>query len=280
MLFSFLMTLGLICDNLPKADVAVKFLQAKKFQKVRIFNPNPDVLNALRGSNIQVMVGVPDQDLEKLSSDPALATEWVKTNIIPYTPVVTFTYISVGNEIITGPIGQYALGAMKNLDAALKAANIGAKVSTSLAFQTLGTTYPPSSDPNNVRLDYALFTSTDTVVTDGQYHYNNLFDAQLDALFVAMEKAGGQNVDVVVSETGWPTAGNGDIATNSNAQTYVSRLMQHVTSGAGTPRRPNRHFETYVFALFNENQKQGVTEQNFGLFYPNMTEVYHVDFPN
>ena len=129
-----------------------------------------------------------------------------------------------------------------------------------------------------MRLDYSLFTANGVVVHDGALGYSNLFDAILDATYSALEKVGGSNVDIVVSETGWPSGGNGVGATLENAKTYNNNVVAHVEKHAGTPKRPGKAIETYLFAMFNENQKPEGTEQNFGLYQPDMTEVYHVDF--
>ncbi|PKU79851.1 Glucan endo-1,3-beta-glucosidase, basic isoform [Dendrobium catenatum] len=82
----------------------------------------------------------------------------------------------------------------------------------------------------NINLNYALFTSPGTVVTDGPLQYQNLFDAMVDAFFLALEKMGGGNVNLVVSETGWPSDGGG-VTTQQNAQTYLSNLINHVNQG-------------------------------------------------
>ncbi|KAJ6687486.1 GLUCAN ENDO-13-BETA-GLUCOSIDASE BG1-RELATED-RELATED [Salix koriyanagi] len=136
------------------------------------------------------------------------------------------------------------------------------------------------SSPEN--LDYALFrpSSAGVVVDENtRLSYTNMLDAQLDSVFSAMNLLGFGDVEIVISETGWPSLGDSSQAgvDAESAAQYNRNLMQHVTSGAGTPLMPNRTFETYIFALFNEDLKPGPTcERNFGLFRPDMTPVYDI----
>jgi exo-beta-1,3-glucanase (GH17 family) len=117
-----------------------------------------------------------------------------------------------------------------------------------------------------IDLKYALFTSPGVVIRDGNLEYQNLFAASMDALYSALEKVSGANVGVVVSESGWPSASS-ITATVENAGTYYSNLIRY--SKNGTPKRPS-YLETYLFAMFDENQKGPVeSERNFGLFFPN-----------
>ncbi|URE36047.1 Glycosyl hydrolases family 17, partial [Musa troglodytarum] len=302
---------GLVGDNLPQPSAVVDLYKSNNINSMRIFNPNHDVLEALRGSNIPLIVGVEHKDLQSLASDLSAANNWVQTNIAAYSPSVSFSYIAVGNEIIPGELAQYVLPAIQNIQTALAASGLNIYVSTSIALSVLGSSYPPSAgaftpeaqnymepilkflatsgspllvnvypyfsykdNPDQIALSYALFTSPDVVVIDGPYSYKNLFDAMLDATYAAMEKVGEAGVAVVVSESGWPSDG-GFAANISNAQTYNQNLINHV--GEGTPRRP-APIEAYIFAMFNENQKEEGTERNFGLFYPDKNPVYPITF--
>ncbi|KAM7254266.1 hypothetical protein ACFE04_031948 [Oxalis oulophora] len=127
----------------------------------------------------------------------------------------------------------------------------------------LGNSFPPSAG-----------TFADGVM-------NNLFEAMLDTAYSSLEKVGEANVEIVVTESewAWPSKENGNIATIENAMTYNSNLVTQVTSYAETPKRPGMNIETYLFSTFNENQKPAGFEQNFGLYYPDKTEVYHINFP-
>lgn len=128
-------------------------------------------------------------------------------------------------------------------------------------------------------LNYALFKPNGGVFDKATgINYTNMFDAQMDAVYSAMKKVGYGDVDLVVGETGWPSLGDpGQPGVSlENAVSYNGNLIKHVNSGKGTPLMPNRTFETYIFSLFNENLKPTISEQNYGLFKPDLTPVYDV----
>ncbi|KAL1549710.1 glucan endo-1,3-beta-glucosidase-like [Salvia divinorum] len=110
--------------------------------------------------------------------------------------------------------------------------------------------------------------------------YGNLFDFLMDSVYVSMKKLGYGDVAISVGETGW--ASQGEVfeqpkCSVANAAAYNGALVKHFNSGRGTPLMPRKKFETYIFALFNENQKPGsLAEKNLGLFRPDFTPVYDV----
>jgi len=307
---------GMDGDNLPSPDEVVTLMNSNNIGKMRIFKANKDALKAFANSGIDVIVGVGNEELEAISSSQDSANGWVNDNIVPFYPATNIKYIAVGNEVL--PSTQYVsylFPAMTNIQTAIQNANLqNIKVSTTHV-SGVSSGYPPSKgafgedvkdtmskilkflsdngapfmanvypyfsyigNRGSISLDYALFKSTSTVVQDGDQSYTNLFDAMVDTHFSAMEALGYSNVPIVITESGWPSAGE-DVATTENAQAYNSNLIQHVLSNAGTPKKPGMSIETYVFALFNEDLKQGdEIERNFGLFYPDKQPVYSVNF--
>ncbi|CAH8332877.1 unnamed protein product [Eruca vesicaria subsp. sativa] len=139
-----------------------------------------------------------------------------------------------------------------------------------------------AANADKISLEYALFKENAGNVDSGNgLKYENLLDAQIDAVFAAMSAVGFNDVKVVVTETGWPSAGDeNEIGAGSdNAAAYNGGLVKRVLTGNGTPLKPKEPLDVYLFALFNENQKTGPTsERNYGLFYPNENKVYDVPF--
>ncbi|KAL5546426.1 hypothetical protein UlMin_006113 [Ulmus minor] len=278
---------GMLGDNLPSKQEVINHFNQNNIQRMRIYDPNPEALEALRGTDIELMLD----------------------------------FIAVGNEVKpSDPFAQFLFPAMIKIQNAVNAQGLASQVKVSTGtFSALlnDDSFPPSNgsirqeykpilDPvikflvsnksplllnlypyfayignrRDVRLDSALFTAPSVVIQDqgSRLGYQNLFDAMLDTVYSALEKANGGRLEIVVSESGWPSAGGaGDVTNVHNARTYISNLIQHVKGG--TPKRPGRPIETYIFAMFDENNKLGdETERHFGLFSPNKQPNYPINF--
>ncbi|XP_010541911.1 PREDICTED: glucan endo-1,3-beta-glucosidase 11 [Tarenaya hassleriana] len=146
------------------------------------------------------------------------------------------------------------------------------------AYPFLAYTY----NTKDIDINYALFQPAKGIYdpkTD--LHYDNMLDAQIDAAYMALEDAGFEKMEVIVTETGWASKGDSDepAATPENARTYNYNLRKRLAKKKGTPLRPKRVLKAYIFALFNEYQKPGKTsERNFGLFKADGTLSYDIGF--
>ncbi|KAK9690960.1 hypothetical protein RND81_09G166500 [Saponaria officinalis] len=306
---------GLNGNNLPSPKEVVNLYRTHGIEKMRIYEPFPEVLEALRGSGIRLTLGILNQDIPILASGEEAAHSWFVAHVQPYVKDVNVTYISVGNEVVPGEFSESILPAMQNLQNVLVNNNLGTRVTTVVHAAVLGTSYPPSagkfsessspfmsgiikflssrktpilvnlysyfpyaSDPTHIELDYAQLSSSKPVTKDGNLSYSNLLDAMLDAFFSAMEKEGVNDVDIVVSETGWPHDGNGNYTTPELAATYNCNFVRRVSNGAGTPKKPHAQIGGYIFAMFDEDLKDAGVEQHWGLFNPSMQPNYGLVF--
>ncbi|KAH9611514.1 hypothetical protein KSS87_008459 [Heliosperma pusillum] len=297
-------------DNLPSKQDVVNLYKSNGIKAMRLYNPDQPVLQALQGAGINIILGVPNDSLQSVGSDPSSAMQWVNTNVVPYASFIR--YIAVGNEVHPSDAeASQVLPAMQNILNALNSVNAGGKIKVSTAIDSslITNTFPPSNgvfsdtsyitpiinfltsngsplllnvypyfsyigNEQSISLNYALFTSPGTVVTDSNngLQYQNLFDALVDTVYASLAKAGAPNTVIVVSESGWPSAG-GDVATVDNAGTYYKNLIGHVSKG--TPLKPGQGLETYLFEMFDEDNKQGApTEQHFGIFTPAQQPKY------
>lgn len=248
----------------------------------------------MKGSRIGVTLGIPNVELEHLATGQDVVDIWFNDNVAHYINGGNINYIAIGNEPdLPCSVGfDKILPVMQLLRNIVS--DKGIKVTTIVLTTVLGPSYPHSStkftskartvmsnileflastdsplminvypyipyksNPSTVRLDYVMFTATDTVVQEGAYSYRNLFDAIVDSFFTTMAKVCAGNVKIVVFETGWPSNGNENVTTPQLAATYNKNFMNHILKKEGTPRRPGEKIEEFIFVMFNENQKQG-----------------------
>ncbi|XP_074340582.1 glucan endo-1,3-beta-glucosidase, basic isoform-like [Apium graveolens] len=327
---------GTFADNQPSSQEAVSLVQSTGIRRFRLYGPDHNALQSLRNTGIEVVLGVPNEQLQSIASSQNNANQWVQTNVQNYQDV-KFRFIVVGNGITpahdqTSQFAQFVLPAMQNIQNAISACGLQNKMRVTTAIdqsEILSQSYPPSQgqfrpevrqfiDPiiqflvnnNNVpllvnlhpyfsyvhnkadippelessgkggqhpRLEYATFQRSDAIVQDGQLGYTNVFDAMVDSVHSALEKAGGSSLDVVVSEIGWPTAG-GDAASVEIASTHNNKLIDHVLNN-GTPKRPQKRIETYIFNLFDENKRDSEEfERHWGVFWNNKQAKYQINF--
>ncbi|KAK8581777.1 hypothetical protein V6N13_144780 [Hibiscus sabdariffa] len=336
---------GRDATSLPSPDRVAQLVQSRNIQYVRIYDTNPEVLNAFRNTGVEFTVGVHNSDLPAFQSQSNVDS-WFTNSIHPYYQATRITQITVGNEVTdtSDNSGNLVVPAMRNVVSALKRAGLQdrIKVSTSLSFGVLSKAYPPSEGTFDSRfayvlnpllqflrengspfmvnlypyfaiddssLEFVLFEPSPQAFVDPKtgLRYDNMFDAQLDAVHYAIANQRfsltDQNfgdIKTVVMETGFPSGGSRSPrdrhATINNAMLYNTNLIRHVTSGSGsrttvmsggdfqvmsgTPAMPNGELDVYIFSLFDENQKQGPEiEGNWGIFHPDMTSKYNLEFP-
>ncbi|XP_077232960.1 glucan endo-1,3-beta-glucosidase 2-like isoform X2 [Tasmannia lanceolata] len=132
-----------------------------------------------------------------------------------------------------------------------------------------------------IPLDYALFRplppNKEAVDANTLLHYTNVFDAVVDAARFSMAYLNFTNIPVIVTESGWPSKGDSSEpdATLDNADTYNSNLIRHVLNNTGTPKYPGVPVSTYIYELYNEDNRAGsIAEKNWGLFDENGVPIY------
>ncbi|KAG2287770.1 hypothetical protein Bca52824_047374 [Brassica carinata] len=256
-------------NNLPSNSEAVAMYKQYNIRRMRMYGPNPNALDALRGSNIelsstfpmatynvsQIAKRRPAHGSETTSRSTTMSDSDVSSSIgllSLHTTIIAYSQLPTRFLLRQGSGFPPSSGSFTPNFRIFIAPVINFLVSKkSPLLVNIYTYFTYANNMRDVRLEYALLTPSETVVTDRTNTYGiNLFVALLDTAYVALEKLRGGAVKIVVSESGWPTAG-GTAASVYNARTYVKNLIQTVNSKTGTPRRPERVTETYLLLDFD-----------------------------
>lgn len=305
---------GDVADNLPPPSSTARLIKSTTISKVRLYGTDPAMISAFAGTGIALLLGATNGDIPNLASSPSAAAAWVAAHVPSDPPVAAISVGNEVFFADDPALAAQLVPAMQNLYAALPP-NSTIKVSTVNAMDVLAASDPPSSgafkpdlsaaldpllaflsktgspflvnpypyfayqsDPRPETLAFCLFQPNPGRPDAGSgLTYTNMFDAMVDAVRAALDAKGYKDVEIVVAETGWPHKGDADEAgaTPENARAYVSGLVAHLGSLAGTPRVPGKSVDTYLFAVYDEDLKPGKgSEKYFGLFQTSLTETY------
>ncbi|CAI0432740.1 unnamed protein product [Linum tenue] len=123
---------GTMATHMLPPKTVVQMLKDNGFQKVKLFDADSTTMNALAGSNIEVMVAIPNDQLQAMT-DYGNAQEWVKRNISRFNfnggVNINNRYVAVGNEPFLKTYNNSFINitfpALQNIQNALNEADVG-----------------------------------------------------------------------------------------------------------------------------------------------------------
>ncbi|KAL5188483.1 Glucan endo-1,3-beta-glucosidase 8 [Glycine soja] len=130
---------GAIASHPMDPPIVVNLLKDNGIKKVKLFDADSWTVSAFSGTDIEVMVGIPNDQLKELSKDQDNAEDWVKQNVSKHVHDggVNIRYVSVGNEPFlksyNGSFVGITFPAMENVQKAIDKAGLGDKIKVTTA---------------------------------------------------------------------------------------------------------------------------------------------------
>ncbi|KAL0334273.1 UNVERIFIED_CONTAM: Glucan endo-1,3-beta-glucosidase 8 [Sesamum angustifolium] len=247
---------GTMATHKLPPKVVVQMLTDNGIKKVKLFDADQSTMSALAGTDIEVMVAIPNDQLSAMGSYDR-AKEWVKRNITRYNfnGGVNIKYVAVGNEpFLTSYNNSFVnttFPALQNIQNALNEAGVG---------DSIKATVPLNADvygsPEN-----------NPVPSSGRFRTDISDQMSQIVKFLNQNKALHCKHLSLLESVGWPT--DGDKTANINyALRFYRGLLPRLAGNKGTPLRPG-YIEVYLFGLIDEDAKSiapGNFERHWGIF--------------
>ncbi|CAN1305863.1 Glucan endo-1,3-beta-glucosidase [Linum perenne] len=84
---------------MPPPSEVIQLYNENNIRRMRLYDPNQDVVHALEGTSIDLILDALNDQLGFVASSQANANSWVRANVVAYVNNVRFLYITVGNEV-------------------------------------------------------------------------------------------------------------------------------------------------------------------------------------
>ncbi|KAF6175624.1 hypothetical protein GIB67_022626 [Kingdonia uniflora] len=143
---------GTMATHQLPPEIVVEMLKSNGFNKVKLFEADYKILTALIGSDIEVMLAIPNVMLEEMCADFGAAAYWVEENVTKYTfnGGVNIKYVAVGNEpflqTYNATFFKVTYPALRNIQQALNDAGLGSRIKATVPFNA-DIYNSPESDP-------------------------------------------------------------------------------------------------------------------------------------
>ncbi|VFQ74050.1 unnamed protein product [Cuscuta campestris] len=121
-----------------KPSIIVQMLKDNHIEKIKLFDSDHWTIHFFAGTGIEVMPGIPNNQLQLFADDFDHAKDWVKENISShlYDGGVKIKYVAVGNEpflkAYNGSFLKTMFPALQNIQKALNDAGLGDKIKATI----------------------------------------------------------------------------------------------------------------------------------------------------
>ncbi|GER35124.1 glucan endo-1 3-beta-glucosidas [Striga asiatica] len=118
--------------------VVAQLLRDNKINKVKLFDSDAWTVNFFKGMDIEVMLGIPNNQLSSLARDYDKAKDWVKDHVAKhlYNGGVNIKYVAVGNEpflkAYNGSNLETTFPALQNIQKALDESGLGDRIKATI----------------------------------------------------------------------------------------------------------------------------------------------------
>ncbi|CAN6289313.1 unnamed protein product [Urochloa humidicola] len=183
-----------------------KILQSKQTKQARVCRADPDLRRSLKRTDDEVILTVPNEQLEHIAEFQEEADLWVTTHVARFLPSARITHVLAGDDVLANSPGDayFLVPAMANLRSALAAAGLAGRVRVSTAVSAAALAAPAWSGVAGHVLRFLSSAGSPMFLKSPS---SEASDAAADAAYGAMRALGVPGVPVIAADIAGGGAG-------------------------------------------------------------------------
>ncbi|KAM0824848.1 hypothetical protein ACQ4PT_069937 [Festuca glaucescens] len=187
-----------------------KIVQSKQTKQARVCSgADHRLLRSLANTGAEVMLTIPNEQLQHIAEFREEAELWVATNVIPFLPATRITHLLAGSDVLASSSGDAAYSlvpAMLNLHTALVAARLDGRVRVSTALSGVPLAFALSAVTGQL-LRFMMDTGSPLFLKTARP--SEATDARVDDAYAAMRALGFSGIPLIAAEAGEEELGGG-----------------------------------------------------------------------